>query len=67
VNKYFFLGQWALPGGHLERFEQLHECAIREVKEETGLDINNVRFATVDNTIDKADNYHYVGNFICSI
>lgn len=31
--------KWIQPGGHIEKFENPVECAIREVKEETGLDI----------------------------
>lgn len=31
--------KWIQPGGHIEQFENPLECAIREVKEETGLDI----------------------------
>jgi len=30
----------AMPGGHLELYEELNECASRELKEETGLNID---------------------------
>lgn len=30
---------WCLPGGHVEQGEQVHETAVREAKEETGLDV----------------------------
>ncbi|WP_404434227.1 NUDIX domain-containing protein [Microbacterium lacus] len=32
-------GLWALPGGGMELGESMEECAVREVKEETGLDV----------------------------
>lgn len=32
---------YALPGGHIEQGESVVESVIREVKEETGLDIQN--------------------------
>ena len=32
--------KWMQPGGHIEKFENPVEAAIREVKEETGVDIN---------------------------
>lgn len=32
-------GNWALPGGVMDIGETLQQCVIREVKEETGLDI----------------------------
>jgi 8-oxo-dGTP diphosphatase len=30
-------GTWQCPGGHLEPFEAVADCAVREVAEETGL------------------------------
>lgn len=37
-------GEWAFPGGHLEYMESFEDCARREVHEETGMEIQNVRF-----------------------
>lgn len=34
------LGKWLQPGGHIEQFENPVKAAVREVKEETGLDIS---------------------------
>lgn len=42
-------GTQALPGGHLEFGETFEECAIREVLEETGLQITKPRFLTATN------------------
>jgi 8-oxo-dGTP pyrophosphatase MutT (NUDIX family) len=36
-------GWWGLPGGILELDESLPQCAVREVKEETGLEVTPVR------------------------
>jgi len=33
------LGVWLPPGGHIDEGELPHEAAVREVKEETGLDV----------------------------
>jgi ADP-ribose pyrophosphatase YjhB (NUDIX family) len=36
-------GWWGLPGGILELDESLPQCVVREVKEETGLEVQPVR------------------------
>jgi len=34
-----FQGYWAIPGGVLEYGERIEDCAVREVLEETGLEV----------------------------
>ncbi|MFB3888139.1 MAG: NUDIX hydrolase [Candidatus Bathyarchaeia archaeon] len=38
-----FVGYWALPGGRAELGEAVEQTVLREVKEETGLDVEIVR------------------------
>lgn len=53
-------GSWCVPGGHLEAGESWETCAAREVREETGLSIQNVRFLAATNDIFHDDSKHYV-------
>lgn len=39
-----FIGYWALSGGHKEDYETFEQCVKREVYEETGLCIKDLRF-----------------------
>jgi 8-oxo-dGTP diphosphatase len=38
-----FKGYWALPGGRIEARESIQEAVVREIKEETGLDIEIIK------------------------
>ena len=53
-------GTWSVPGGHLEFGETIEETAAREVFEETGVTITNIRFAAVTNDRFTTENKHYV-------
>lgn len=53
-------GSWSLPGGHLEFGESFEETARREVLEEAGVEIKNVRFGAVTNDHFVEENKHYV-------
>lgn len=55
-------GTWCFPGGHLEYFESFAECAVRETKEETGLDIKLINEipAAITNDCNIIENSHYV-------
>lgn len=45
-------GYWSNPGGHLEFGETPEQCAIREMLEETGLHVSNVRFVAPEEIVE---------------
>jgi len=57
-------GSWCCPGGHLEFGESFEACARREVKEETGLEIENIRAYTFTNDRFVDEGKHYVTLFM---
>lgn len=57
---------WAPPGGHLEFNETPAQCAIRETKEETNIDITNVTSGPWTNDIFTREKKHYITLFILS-
>ncbi|MDO8742591.1 MAG: NUDIX domain-containing protein [bacterium] len=52
-------GEYGFPGGHLENLESFEDCAIRETREECGLEIKNIRFLYLTN-VKKYAPKHYV-------
>jgi 8-oxo-dGTP diphosphatase len=42
---------WGFPGGKLEHGEEIDACVTREVLEETGLKISNIKFGSITNDI----------------
>jgi len=48
-----FKGSWAFPGGFMNMDENTEQCAIRELEEETGLQVSNVYQIGVYSNIDR--------------
>ncbi len=56
-------GEWSVPGGRVEPGETLHEAVVREVGEETGLEVVVTGFLGWVERIgdeDEAGGYHFV-------
>jgi 8-oxo-dGTP diphosphatase len=54
--------KYSIPGGHLELGETFEAGAIREIKEETNLDISNPIVIAVTNNLEtfRAEGKHYI-------
>ncbi|WP_127997177.1 nucleotide triphosphate diphosphatase NUDT15 [Piscinibacter defluvii] len=57
-------GTWAFPGGHLEFGESPETCAIREVLEETGLEVQNLHPGPFSSDVFVEEGKHYVTLFV---
>ncbi len=57
-------GQWSIPGGLVELGENVEQTVIREVKEETGLEVGNPEHVDVVDNIDLDETgkirYHFI-------
>ena len=52
-------GEYAFPGGHIEYMESFEECVRREVREEVGIEVKNIKFLNVANVTTYAPK-HYI-------
>ncbi len=62
----FCYGQWNYPAGHVDEFENITEAAIREVKEETGLDVKLKGVLPISET-DLKDETHIIIRFVAEV
>ncbi len=64
-NKQNYQNFWVIPGGKVEWGENLEQAGIRELKEETNLDVEIVKFLGWKEIINTKDDYHrYVFFFL---
>jgi len=59
-------GSWSVPGGHLEFGEKIEQTAKREMFEETGVRISNIKIAGITNDIFEKENKHFVTIWVTS-
>lgn len=57
-------GTWGLPGGHIEFGETWEACAHREVREETGLALTDVRHVGTTQTFAPDGSSHEITIFL---
>lgn len=56
-NKLFLMtmpkwnGQWCIPGGHLEVGETIEDCVRREIREEVGITVTDLKFINIGESI----------------
>lgn len=60
VKKYGWEGL-TFPGGHVEKVESITESVIREAKEETNLDIENIKYVGMISWYDMDNNDRIIG------
>ncbi|MCL4374707.1 NUDIX hydrolase [Patescibacteria group bacterium] len=57
-------GTWQTAGGHLEFGESFNDCVRREIDEEVGIKVTNIRQVIATNDIFHQEHKHYVSVFM---
>ncbi len=55
--------KWGIPGGKIKRGESSEAAIVRELKEETGLEVRNIRFVQMQDCIEP-DEYYRSAHFV---
>lgn len=53
-------GHWSIVGGKLDLFETLERCAVREAREEVGVEVEILRLLCVTDHVLPAEGQHWV-------
>jgi 8-oxo-dGTP diphosphatase len=59
-NKENYNGYWIIPGGGVEFGEKIEDAALREIKQETNLDVDIVKQICYKEIINVPGNYHSI-------
>jgi ADP-ribose pyrophosphatase YjhB (NUDIX family) len=63
------LGRWSIPGGTVELGESLQQALVRELREETGLEVEPLGLLTVFDRIERDGTrvvyHHVIVDYLC--
>lgn len=63
VRTHKWRNTWGVPGGKIEYGESMREALVREFREETGLDIHDIRVGPLQEAIE-SDEFHRPAHFV---
>lgn len=67
-NKEPEKGYWSIPGGKVELFERMEDAVVREIKEETDVEIEIIDLLGICNHIVESEHAHWMSpSFLCKI